>query len=505
MNQRKAGAVLSYLSTATNALVQLIYVPLLLFFLTKQQYGLYQLMGSMIAYLSIMDFGLSNTTTRYLAQALATQDVQRQNRIISSSIRIYSWIAICLVSVGIVGYFLISPIYGKTLTIQELITAKRIFLVLLFNIAVFIPSNIFVAIINAHEKFIFLRGVNLLKIVLQPCLVCAVLSLKADVLYLVYVQTLFTLAVIALNYFYCRFKLRITFIIRAIDKQLIKELTGFSVFIFLHSLMDQIYWRSGQLILGAISGTTAVAFYSIAMQLSLFAAFTPTLMSSVFLPKLSQLALQKDTLTQINLIFCKLGRLQFILISLLFAGFFLLGKTFIYLWIGPGYEISYTIALIIMAGYILDVTQNVGIAILQAMKKHAFRAYVYVAMAFLNIVLSIWWGKTFGAIGCAASTVFCLFLGSGVAINWYYYHIGLDIKQFFANLLKLSVPILLACVAEYSIQQFWPLETSWLSLFLHGIVFVIIYSLLVWNWGLNDYEKNLILKPLQYIKNKKCC
>ena len=170
MNQRKAGAVLSYLSTAINAVVQLIYVPLLLFFLTKQQYGLYQLMGSMIAYLAIMDFGLSNTTTRYLAQALIVKDSNRQTTIISSSIKIYSWISIVLVLFGVIGYFFISPIYSHTLTAQELVTAKHIFLVLLFNIVVFIPSNIFVAIINAHEKFIFLRGINLLKILLNSML-----------------------------------------------------------------------------------------------------------------------------------------------------------------------------------------------------------------------------------------------------------------------------------------------------------------------------------------------
>ncbi len=503
MNQRKAGAILSYLSTATNAIVQLIYVPLLLLFLTKQQYGLYQLMGSMIAYLSIMDFGLSNTTTRYLARALVLKDSEQQTKVISSSIKIYSWISIVLVLFGSIGYFLISPIYSNTLTAQELITAKHIFLVLLFNIAVFIPSNIFVAIINSHEKFIFLRGINLLKIILQPCLACAVLALKADVLYLVYVQTFFTLAVIALNYWYCRFKLHITFAIGMADKILIKEITGFSVFVFLHALMDQIYWRSGQLILGAISGTTAVAFYSIAMQLSLFAVFTPTIMSNVFLPSLSQIALQDKDLTRMNQIFCKLGRLQFMLISLLFGGFIFLGQTFITLWVGPGYEICYWVAIIIMGGYILDVTQNVGIAILQALKKHAFRAYVYTTMAILNIGLSIWLGKNYGEVGCACSTTFCLLLGSGLAINWYYHHIGIDLKTFFSNLLQLCFPIVLAIFAMWSLQQIWPVSVTWNSFIIHGIAFVFIYSSIIWILGLNKYEKNLILSPInKYILHK---
>ena len=49
MNQRKAGVILSYINMGTNALIGFIYIPLLLAFLTKEQYGLYQLVGSMIA------------------------------------------------------------------------------------------------------------------------------------------------------------------------------------------------------------------------------------------------------------------------------------------------------------------------------------------------------------------------------------------------------------------------------------------------------------------------
>ena len=49
MNQRKAGVILSYISMGTQALVGFVYIPMLLAFLTKAQYGLYQLVGSMIA------------------------------------------------------------------------------------------------------------------------------------------------------------------------------------------------------------------------------------------------------------------------------------------------------------------------------------------------------------------------------------------------------------------------------------------------------------------------
>ncbi len=502
MTQRKAGIILSYLSIGINSLVALIYVPMLLHYLTKDQYGIYQLMGSLIAYLSIMDFGLSNTTIRYLSQAYAKKDDSLADNVISTSFALYLIIGIVLILVGLLFYGFITPLYGHTLSVTDLETAKKIFLIMLFNIGVTIPAHIFSAVISSHERFIFLKGMNLIKGLLQPLIVWGILAWKASVLNLVLVQTLFALVVITLNILYCKLKLHVHFGVNFHNRSLMKELTGFSVFVFLHILIDQIYWRLGQLVLGAVSGAAAVANYAIAMQLILAYTFIPSTMSGVFLPQLSSIASKITDLTEIDVIFCKLNRLQFILVMLLFIGFVFLGKTFIVLWIGPGYSICYWVALIVMAAYILDVSQNAGNAILQALKKHAFRAYVYVAMALLNICLCIPLGKKYGEIGCAASTAFCLLLGSGLAINWYYWHIGLNLKLLFSNmfsLLKAMIPSILLIYVSFCLI---PLQHNWFNFITHGMVLVLIYGLFMWLLGFNQYEKNLFLDPLKEIHRK---
>lgn len=502
INQRKAGVMLSYLSIGANSLIQLAYVPMLLYYLTKDQYGLYQLMGSLIAYLAIMDFGLANTTTRYLSQAYAQKDAPRAQAIISVSHSLYLVIAALLVLLGGIFYFLITPIYGHTLSVIDLRTAHHIFLIMLLNIAVTIPANIFTATINAHEHFVFLRGLNFIKTLLQPLLVWGILAWKASVLNLVLAQTGFNFLVIGLNYMYCKHKLNIRFSLNFKAQPLIKELTGFSVFVFLHALMDQIYWRLGQLVLGAVSGAIAVANYAIGLQLSLFAVLLPATISGVFLPQLSALTTQRNNLPAINSIFCKMGRLQFMLMMLLLIGFAFLGKTFITLWVGPGYNICYYIALVLMGAYLIDVSQNIGIPILQAMKKHAFRAYVYVAMAVLNIALCIPLAKRYGETGCACATAICLLIGSGLAMNWYYARVGLNIKLFFSNLLSICKGIIPAVCCCGLLFYAFPLHSHWFSLLWHGSALSGIYALCMWGLALNEYEKNLIGKPLYQIVTK---
>ena len=64
INQLKAGVLLSYLSVGIGALVSIIYTPIMLRLLGQSEYGLYTLAGSVVSYLSILNFGLSSSYIR---------------------------------------------------------------------------------------------------------------------------------------------------------------------------------------------------------------------------------------------------------------------------------------------------------------------------------------------------------------------------------------------------------------------------------------------------------
>lgn len=86
MNERKIGILLSYLNIAFHAIVGFLYVPILLHFIGKEEYGLYQLIGSLIAYFSIMDFGLTAAVTRFYTKYKALQDQEGMENILAISL-----------------------------------------------------------------------------------------------------------------------------------------------------------------------------------------------------------------------------------------------------------------------------------------------------------------------------------------------------------------------------------------------------------------------------------
>jgi len=67
-NQLKAGALLSYVSMGLGYLVSIIYTPLMLRLLGQSEYGLYNLVASVVAYLGVLNFGFGSTYIRYYSR-----------------------------------------------------------------------------------------------------------------------------------------------------------------------------------------------------------------------------------------------------------------------------------------------------------------------------------------------------------------------------------------------------------------------------------------------------
>lgn len=499
MNQLKTGVILSYISMGLNAIIGFVYIPMLLMFLTKEQYGLYQLVGSMVAYLTIMDFGLANTTVRYYSQLLAKRDIIGQENLLATMLRLYTGIS-CLIAVcAIVLLYVLLPFYTKTLSSAELVTAKIVYWIMIFNLMVVIPGNVFSAIISAHEKFIFLKAAQILNIILQPILVFIILHFKANIVALVVIQTLCNFSLFSANAYYSILKLGAKFRLHKWEGKFVKEILFFSFFIFLNAIMDQIYWKTGQLILGAIVGTVSVAIYSVAIQLTMaYMSFSANI-SGVFLPKLSALAV-KDDLTETNNIFIKVGRLQFYIVILMFFGFLLFGKQFISLWVGDSFLPAYYYTLLFMGALIIPLIQNTGILILQAKNKHAFRAIIYLIIAIISVMASIPLARKYGAMACAIVTSSCLLLGQGLIINIYYEKLGIAVRKFWKEIIRLFIPMIIPIIIFVLFLNYYSVQNTVLNLLWQIVLFIIFYSFILWKFDFNDYEKNLVLSMIRKLK-----
>lgn len=502
VNQLKAGALLNYVMIGVNALVGIAYTPYLLRSLGKSEYGLYSLAASIIAYLTVLDLGFGNAIVRYTAKFRAENKIEKQYALFGTFTLFYSVIACFVLVVGAIIYCNFDAFFTQSLTAVEIKRAKIIVLLMVCNLAVTFPLSIYGAIITAYENFIFLRTVQICRIIMTTVVMIGLLTLGYKAIALAVVQTTFNILSLLLNVYYCRSKIRIKLVFGGIGWPLLREIMVYSFWIFLSAIVPCFYWYSGQFVLGATVGTVAIAVFAVADKLRMLYESLSTSISGVFLPKLTSMVARGESDKAISDIFTKTGRIQYAVLVYVLTGFILFGDKFISYWAGDGYGDSYIISLMFFIVLTVPFVQTLGIVILQARNQMKFRSILYLILAGACFGFQILLSPKFGAIGCAAATVGTLFVGQGIVMNIYYHIVQkIDILNFWIEILKMSVVPVVFMVSGKILLIYFPIG-SLVQFCVFGIIFSIAYLPMFFFFSLNRFEKNLCTTPLRMVLAK---
>ena len=490
MNERKIGIVISYINIILHAVIGFIYVPLLLHYIGKSEYGLYQLIGSFIAYFSIMDFGLTAAVVRFYAKYKAVNDKIGMENILAVAARGYGIIAVILLVVGVICYINFDIIFSASMTDAELATAKTLFLLLLFNIVITLTTMMFRAVINANEKFLFLKGTETLQMLLQPVLV---LNQYPSAVTVAAVQTFLNICLIIARCYYCFAKLKIKIKFHYLNKQLLSDIKKLASSVFVVVLIDQVFFKTNQIILGIVGGTSAVAVYSISSLIYMNYMALSTAISGVYLPHVTEIVAKNEPVKKLSDLFIKIGRYQYYLLALVASGFVIFGKDFISIWAGEDFKEAYCITLLIIIPFTIDLIQNIGLSIMQAQNRYDFRAKVYFVMGIFNLCIAIPLAKLYGGIGCAFATGLSMFLGNGLIMNWYYLKVTkLDILSFWKEIGRISLYVICLTFIGYGLYNYQGMDS--ITKFIVSITFyTVIYSFVIYIFCMNVEEKEKVL------------
>lgn len=501
-NQLKAGAILSYVAIGLNNIVGLLYTPYMLRMLGQNEYGLYSLVASVVAYLTVLDLGFANAIVRYTAKFRAENKIQEQYEMFGMFFVLYCGIGIVAFLIGLGLYFNADSLFDATMTVEDLYKIRVMLLLMVFNIAFTFPMSIWGAIITAYENFVFQKLVNIARIILNPLVMILLLSMGYKAITMVVVITLFNVATLCINAWYCKYELGIKVKFARFKWGFLKEVSVYSFWIFLNAIMDRIYWSTGQFVLGMFSGAMAVAVYAVAIQLEhIFMSFS-TAISNVFLPKITGMVARGHTEKEISDLFIRTGRIQYLIMAFILTGFILFGKQFVILWAGAGYEEAYYISLLFFVPLTVPLIQNLGITILQARNQMKFRSILYVIIALCSLCISIPLAKQYGGIGCAVGTASALVAGQIIAMNIYYYkRIHINIPRFWKEILKMSAAPAAVGIITWLLLRQTEINTV-LLLVSYIIAFSVVYMAVVWKLGMNAYERELFYSPIRKLYHR---
>ncbi|TYP69130.1 lipopolysaccharide biosynthesis protein [Paenibacillus methanolicus] len=502
VNQLKAGAALSYLSMAFGFIVFIVYTPFMLRYLGQSEYGLYNLVISVVSYLSLLSFGFGSAYIRFYSRFKAKEDSGNIAKLNGMFLLIFSAIGFISVVAGLCMVLNIGAVLGSQLQVSQISTAKILMSLMIVNIAFSFPSSVFHNYVMAHERYVFQKSLQLIKVVATPFITIPVLILGYKSVGVILITVVVAIVIDIANMLFCLRKLQMQFSFQRFDTGLLKELTVFSSYIFMNMIIDQINWNVDKFILGRFSGTVAVAIYGLASQFNTYYLQISTSISNVFIPRINKLVAAHNNNEELTNLFTRIGRIQFMLLALIFTGFLFFGQSFITLWAGAEYKESFIITLLLLGPVTIPLIQNIGIEIQRAKNMHQFRSWVYLAIAIVNICISIPLAKQYGGIGSALGTAISLFLGNGLIMNWYYHkRVGLNMIYFWKRIVaffpSLVAPILFGILAYRFIDQY---NFGLLAVF--GSIYCGVFGASLWLFGMDRTEKELLLKPLRAVMGK---
>lgn len=493
-NQISSGIILSFFSQTISIIVGLAYTPIMIRILGQNEYGLYQLVLSVVNYLNLMNLGFNGAYIRYFVLARAKKDDNEVANINGLFMKVFLIITVLCLFAGGVLYFNIGFL-GSQLSANDYIIAKKLLIIMVINLALSFPNSLYVAYMSANERFVYQKVVGIVLNIAIPLLNIPLLYLGCGSVGIVSATLLLTIIRLILNIWYCNTKLQIKINLKFFDKNIFKELLGYTFFIFLSDIVDQLNSNVDKFLLGRLTGTIAVAIYSVGYNLKNYYTAVSWIVPEMFIPEANRLAIDESKGKELTNVFTKVGKFNNYLMLLVLSGFFLIGRQFVTLWVGDEYKISYYATLILMlAGYIPAI-QTLGVNIQNAKNMHRTRSVVYFIVACMNVMASIYFIKLWGVVGTCLGTLLATLLGHGVFMNWYYQRkIGLNILYFWKEMFKWILPVCILTGIGMVIIQYFMID-SWVKLIVFACGYGCIYVIVLYFIGLDTAQrKNIIEK-----------
>ena len=343
----------------------------------------------------------------------------------------------------------------------------------------------------AYEKYSYQKITNIVKLLLRILLLVILISSVQSAMIIAIVDLVLSVALVIINYFYCKFNLRCKIKLHGWDWSLAKESGVFTLAILLQSIINQFNSNVDNIVLGIYVSAAVVAMYSLALQLFNMYCSLSTAVSSIYLPSISRAVFAGESDDEITERIIKPSRIQLAILLLALTGFILFGQSFITVWVGEGYMQVYFLCCILLTTATIELSQNTITAILKAKNKLHGKTLILAGSTLCNVILTFLLVPRIGAYGAVLGTAFSLVFGYGIALNLYYhFKIHVNMKTYYKKTYRGILPAaILACLAGIPVSLFLKLG-GWLGFAVKAGIYVLIYGLVMYFLGFNKEEKH---------------
>ena len=407
---QKKNILFGIIFKAFSIFLNLLIVPILVFFLGKIEYGVWITIFSIINWILVFDIGIGQGLRNKLTEALSVNDDLKASQIISTSYIIISIFSLVILLIGI-GFIIF-------INFQELLNydgksshylQNFIFLSLFFTIINFTLSLYKKLYLAVHKSFV-IESINVFfqTLYLLFILIWLYFNLERSLISLIIIFGVinFIVSLIATIIFF-RMQEKVSFSVKNFNLKEGKLLFKLGGKFFIINISLLVILSTDNLLVSNLLGPSFVTDYAIIQKVFqvLIVIFTVVLSASWGL--YSDAIINKD----FNWIRENLKKMNFYFLGILFFGLLLFYfiEEILDIWIGKGFvKIPKGLVLCNMLYVFIFCFTNIYMFFINASNKINLQMYIYIFGAVINIPLSILLIRSLNSsTGVILSTLIC--------------------------------------------------------------------------------------------------
>ncbi len=280
-------------SWIVNVAVVMLATPFILMKLTREGYGIYALLTGLVGYYGLLDFGLGQGVTKFVAQFKATEDTDGINRSINAALWVQAIagltgsIAVAIFADPILHLFDIPLALVESSKIALYITACGFFFTML--------SGTYSSALMGLQMYALIGKTNLIINVGLTCLIISALWLGGGLIATVILTSISALVMFLVYFFLLRFHLPGYSVIGRFSRTNLRTLASYSGYLFLSKISSAFGLYVVRFIVGYYLGPVGVTYFVIPSKLTSAAGGLLSSATSVLFPFSSSLSVSNDS------------------------------------------------------------------------------------------------------------------------------------------------------------------------------------------------------------------
>jgi len=470
----------------------LLLTPIIVDALGTEQYGIWAVIGSFLAFIGLLDIGIAPSVIRFSAEQRGRKSQEETSGLASTALGLY--LVIFLVSI-VITLALAWALPSIVDIPHRFVDAAQLALVLaMLGFAFRFPLGLFTSLLAGQQRYDVLNFAGLLSTVLYVLMVAGVLLWRGGGVVTLAVATLIvTLVRLLWPLLWVRrelptLRLRPSLATRAQAR----ELLSFSGRNFLINVASKVVFSTDVIVVGIVLGSLAAGLYGIPAKLFALAFGVGMAVTTLLFPLLSELEGAADLERQRDYLLAglRMGLAVVLLVSLPLA---VLPDRFLAAWLPDGdFGESEAVLAILMASLLFAQPGYMLTQFLVARGRHSGIAVVRIAAVSVNLVLSIVLASLVGIWGVALATLVTEGIASAVVTPWLVRReTGVGVGSLARAWLR---PVVLAAVAALPTlvaARLLAIDTL-LEFTVVAAVWALVYAAVFWRWGLDERERGTL-------------